>query len=111
MPTQHLHTTKNVKTHRKQNLFRMMLLDSLHSHFFLKTTSSNIIQKRNLHVMCLPGLGVIHSYLQKLRKSNQKFHGQYTHLLIWSVLLGPSENILLVLQLNDSETIHTIFAF
>lgn len=56
-------------------------------------------------------LQVLSSYLQELWKSNQKFHGQYTHLLIWSVLLGPSKNILLVLQLNDSETIHTIFAF
>lgn len=61
--------------------------------------------------MCPSGLRALYKYLQKLQKSNKKFHGQYTQLLILSVLLGPNENILLVLQLNDSETIHTIFAF
>lgn len=43
MPTEHLHTNKNIKTYKKQNLYCMMPFDSLYSHFFLKITSTNII--------------------------------------------------------------------
>lgn len=104
MPTEHLHITKNIKTLvKKKNLYCTAVLGRLCSLFFLGTTSSNIIQKHKK-----PSLGLLHSYLQKLKKQSEI---SWTVYILINMICFISENILLVQQLNDSETIHTIFAF